>query len=105
MATTQQSSFAPDASVGGSFGFASSAIALPGTPSADAMVRVCNLGPCHISVALGTSSAVTTTQSTGLIVLAGQVQYLTIGAGDTYIAGVACGGPGNASTCNISCGS
>ena len=103
MASTQQASFATDASIGGSFGFASSAIALPGTPSSDAMVRVCNLGSCHIAVALGTTSAVTTTQATGLLIPAGSVQYLTIGA-NTYIAGVACGGPGNTSTINISTG-
>ena len=52
-----QPSFSIDASLGGSFGFASSAIALPGTPSADAMLRVCNLGSCHIAVALGNGPA------------------------------------------------
>lgn len=103
MANTQKASFAPDTSVGGSFGFASSAILLPGTPAGDTIVRLTNLGPCHVAVKLGTTNAVTVTQSTGLIIPAGQVEYLTLGA-NLYIAGVACGGPGNTSTVNISTG-
>lgn len=98
-----QPSFAPDAAIGTSFGFASSAVALPGTPASDAMVRVCNLGPCHIAVKLGTTNAVTVTQSTGLIIAAGQTVHLTIGA-NLWIAGVACGGPGNTSTANLATG-
>jgi hypothetical protein len=102
MANIQVSSFAPDAAIGGSFGFASSTIALPGTPSADSIVRVLNLGPCHIVVALGDSS-VTVTQGNGVAIAAGRELYLTLGAA-TYIAGVAAGGPQNASTVNIATG-
>ena len=102
MASTPHPSFTVDAAVGGSFGFASSAIALPGTPGSDACVRVYNAGPCHVAVALG-SSTVTVTQSTGLLIGAGQTEFLTIGSA-TYIAGVACGGPGNSSTINIATG-
>lgn len=102
MATTPTSSFTVDAAIGGSFGFASSRIALPGTPGSDACVRVANLGPLHITVKLGDVTA-TVTQSTGLVVLAGTVQYISIGSA-TYIAGVSAGGPGNASTVNIATG-
>lgn len=103
MAVTPQPSFTVDAAIGGSFGFATSAITLPGTPASDACVRIANLGPCHISVALG-GSTVTVSQSTGVVIPAGQVQYLTIGSA-TYIAGVAAGGPANTSTVNIATGS
>lgn len=91
-----------DGAIGTSFGFASTAVALPGTaPGSDAYVRVANLGPCHISVKLGTTSAVTVSQSTGLVVMAGQVEYINLPAGTLYIAGVAAGGPGNSSTVNL----
>jgi hypothetical protein len=103
MANIQEASFAVDAAQGTSFGFASTAVLLPGTPASDSIVRVANLGPCHISVKLGTSNAVTVTNSTGVVILAGQVLYLTLGA-NTYIAGVAAGGPGNASTVNLATG-
>jgi hypothetical protein len=96
-------SFTLDAAINGSFGFASSAILLPGTPGSDACVRVTNMGPCPISIALGTST-VAVTQSTGLLVMAGQSLFLTLGTA-TYIAGVACGGPGNSSTVNVATGS
>lgn len=92
-------SFAPAASQGGSFGFASTRIALTG---GGAVLRVANLGPCHITVKLGDGS-VTVTQSTGLTIMAGQVEFLTVGA-NTNLAGVAAGGPGNASTVNLSTG-
>ena len=103
MASTQQASFKPDGSIGGSFGFSSSRIALPGTPASDAMVRVSNAGPNHIAVALG-DDTVAVTQSTGLLILAGDTAYLTLSAGNTNIAGVACGGPQNASMVNITTG-
>jgi hypothetical protein len=103
MPNTQTPSFAVDAAVGGSFGFASSVIALPGTPASDSIVRVCNVGPCHITVKLGVDDTVIVTQSTGLTILAGQTEYITLGA-NTYIAGVAAGGPNNASTVNIATG-
>lgn len=96
-------SMAVDAAVGTSFGFASSPVALPGTPANDAYVRVYNAGPCHIAVKLGLTNAVTVTQSTGLMVGAGETAYLTIGA-NLFIAGVACGGPGNTSTVNLATG-
>lgn len=105
MAATPTPSFTIDGAIGTSFGFASTAVLLPGTTvSTDASVRVANLGPCHVTVALG-GSTVTVNQSNGLVVLAGQVQYIAIPAGATYIAGVAAGGPGNASTVNLSTGS
>lgn len=92
-------SFAPVGAQGTSFGFASTNVALPG---AGAVLRVANLGPCHITVALG-NSALTVTQSTGLTVMAGQIEYITVGT-NTNIAGVAAGGPGNTSTVNLSTG-
>ncbi len=92
-------SFAPAAAQGTSFGFASKTIALPGAGS---VLRVANLGPCHITVALG-DDAVTVTQSTGLVIMAGGVEYLTVDA-QTSIAGVAAGGPGNTSTVNLASG-
>lgn len=105
MAVIQQSSFAVDGAIGTSFGFASTPVALPGTTlSTDNCVRVANLGPCHITVKLGTSSAVTVNQSNGICILAGHVEYLTLGT-NTYIAGVAAGGPGNSSTVNLATGS
>jgi hypothetical protein len=105
MASTQKASFLPDGIVGGSFGFASSTIQLPGTPATDAMVRVTNLGPCHIAVALVNASSGSTSQSTGLVIPAGQTEFLTLSAGNTYLAGVAIGGPQNTSTVNIATGS
>jgi len=96
-------SIAVDAAIGTSFGFSSTAVLLPGTPGNDAYVRVANLGPCHVAVKLGTTSAVSVTQSTGLMILAGHVEYLTLGA-NMYIAGCSAGGPGNASTVNIATG-
>jgi hypothetical protein len=103
MANIQESSFAVDAAQGTSFGFASTAVLLPGTPAGDTVLRVANLGPNHISVKLGTSAAVTVSQSNGLVIMAGQVEYLTLGA-NTYIAGVAAGGPNNASSVNLATG-
>lgn len=103
MANVQKSSFAVDAAIGTSFGFTSTAVLLPGTPASDSIVRVCNLGPCHITVKLGTSNAVTVTQSTGMTILAGETEYLTLST-NTYIAGVAAGGPGNTSTVNLATG-
>lgn len=91
MANTQVPSFAPDTSVGTSFGQTSAAVLLPGTPASDSILKVTNLGPCHISVKMGTSNAVTVTINGGLIICAGQTEYLTLGA-NTYIAGVASGG-------------
>ena len=104
MAVIGKSSFTPDGTIGTSFSFASASVALPGTTlGTDTCVRIANLGPCHITVKLGTSSAVTVTQSTGLVVLAGHVEYITLGAA-TFIAGVAAGGPGNTSIVNIATG-
>lgn len=104
MANVQQSSFAVDAAVGTSFGFTATNIALPGTVAGDSIVRVANLGPCHVAVRLTTSSSdVTVTPSTGIIVLAGGELWLTLGS-NTRIEGVASGGPGMASTVNIATG-
>lgn len=91
MAATPHPSFTVDAAVGTSFGAASSNVALPGTPASDACVRIANTGPCHIAVKLGVDNTVTVTPSTGLVIPAGQVEFLTIGA-NTFIAGVAMGG-------------
>jgi hypothetical protein len=85
--------------LGGSFGFASSAIAIPGTGT---VLRIVNLGPCHIAVAVG-ASGVTVTQGAGLIIASGATEYLTVAAGQ-FLAGVACGGPGNSSTVNLASG-
>jgi hypothetical protein len=95
-----QGNFAVAGAQGTSFGFASTAVALP---AAGSLLRVTNLGPCHITVALGTTNAVTVSQSTGLTILAGQTEWLTA-TGFTFIAGVAAGGPGNASTVSLSVG-
>lgn len=92
-------SFAPAAAQGTSFGFTSTNIALPG---AGTVLRIANLGPCTISVKLGDGTA-TVTQSTGLAILPGQTEYLTVGTA-TNIAGVAAGGPGNTSMVNLSTG-
>lgn len=97
-------SFNVDGAIGTSFGFASTAVAIPGTSlGTDTAVRVTNLGPCHITVKLGATNAVTVTQSTGITILAGDTLYLTLGA-NTFIAGVAAGGPGNSSTVNLATG-
>jgi len=103
MSLQPQSAFTTDAAVGAAFGSASSPVLLPGTPSGDTVVRVANLGPCHLAVALGTTNAVTVTPSTGIVVLAGQVQYIGLGI-NTYIAGVSCGGPGSSAMVNIATG-
>lgn len=92
--------FTPGTSQGGSFGFASSRIAVPA--GAGTVLRVANLGPCHISVLLGDGTT-TVSQSTGLVIMAGQVEYITTG-GAAFLAGVAAGGPGNSSTVNLSTG-
>jgi hypothetical protein len=92
-------SFSVSAAQGTSFGFASTNIALPGS---GAVLRVANLGPCHITVMLGDGTT-TVTQSTGVTILAGQTEWLTV-SGATNIAGVAAGGPGNTSTVNLATG-
>ena len=84
---------------GDSFGFASSAVELPGVGP---VVRICNIGPCPISVLLGFSNAVTA-QGAGLAVPAGGVEWLAR-EDATHIAGVALGGPSNASMVNIATG-
>ena len=94
-------SFAVTAAQGTSFGFASTNVAIPGGGTTG-VLRVANLGPCHITVKLGDGTT-TVSQSTGLTVLAGQTEWLTIGTA-TNIAGVAAGGPGNSSTVNLAAG-
>lgn len=93
----------PDASIGTSFGSTSSAIALPGTPANDTQVRICNLGPCAVALALGTTSAVTVTPSTGIVIMPGDSLSLGIGS-NTYIAGVSCGGPSTSTVVNLTTG-
>ena len=90
--------FTPDGAVGTSFGAASSNVALPGTPASDSLVRVANLGPNPISVALGGSTVVAALAD--LVIFPGQVMYLTM-AGETYIAGIAHGCLGMGSTTNV----
>lgn len=104
MPNVQKASFALDAAIGGAFGFASSTIGLPGTLAGDTIVRVVNQGPCHIAVKLVTTSGATINQSTGLVIPAGQTEYLTLSAGELFLAGCACGGPGNTSIVNIATG-
>jgi hypothetical protein len=103
MANIQESSFAPDTSVGTSFGAASSNILLPGTPASDSIVKVVNLGPYHIAVKLGTTNAVVATNNGAQVIPAGATQNFTLGS-NLYIAGIALGGPGSASTVNITTG-
>lgn len=104
MALSVIASMLVDGAAGTSFGFTSTAILLPGTTvGTDNYVRVANLGPCHITVKLGTTSAVVVTQSTGITIMAGTVEYLTL-SGATYIAGVAAGGPGNTSVVSLATG-
>ena len=103
MAVVQHASFQIDGVAATSFGSSSSRVALPGTPGSDNCVRVANQGPCHITVLLGTGT-VTVANNTGLMIPAGQVEYITIGTA-TYIAGISCGGPGTSSTANIVTGS
>lgn len=102
MPATQLPSFTVDGAVGTSFGYVSSRVALPGTPGGDISVRIANLGPCPVAVKLGDNTVVVT-QSTGLVILAGDTVYLTIGAA-TNIAGAACGGPGNQAMVNLATG-
>jgi len=94
-----QGNFLVSGATGTSFGFASTTVALPGSGT---LLRVTNLGPCHITVAIG-GSGVTVNQGNGLVIAAGQTEWLTVTAGQ-FIAGVAAGGPGNASTCNLATG-
>jgi hypothetical protein len=103
MALTQVTypGFTIDTSVGTSFGATSSRIALPGTPGSDTLVRIVNLGPNTISVALGGNTVVATTQN--LAIIPGQEIFLVIGAA-TYIAGIAHGSVGMGSTTNITTG-
>jgi hypothetical protein len=96
--------FTLDTAAGNSFGATSSNMALPGTPGSDTTVIVSNLGPCHISVILSTSSTATVTPSTGIVILAGHSLALGIGS-NTRLAGVSCGGTGTSSTVNIATGS
>lgn len=104
MAVATVPSFAIDASIGTSFGFTATNVALPGTVMSDTILRVANAGPCHVAVLLTTSSsAATVTPSTGLMVLAGETAWLTIGSA-THIMGVAAGGPSMASTVNLTTG-
>ncbi len=103
MAVTPQPAFTVDAAIGTAAVSSSSALALPGTPASDTVVLVTNLGPCHVAIKLGTSSAVTVTPSTGLVVLAGREAYLGM-TGFTHIAMACAGGPGTSSTLNIATG-
>lgn len=103
MSTTLTYAFALDASKGMSFGASSSAVALPGTPASDTVVRVANLGPCHLAVAFG-NSAVTVASNTGCMILAGQTEFLALPSGATYIAGISCGGQSSTTTVNVSTG-
>lgn len=102
MAVTPQPAFTIDAAVGASFGSSSSAVALPGTLGSDTVVKVTNLGPCHLAVAFG-SSGVTTTNSGGCVVPAGQTVYFGLGTA-THMAGVSCGGPGTTTMVNVATG-
>lgn len=91
--------FRPDGAVGTSFGATTSRVALPGTPASDALVRVANLGPNPVSVKLGTSAV--TAALSDLVVMPGQVMYLSLAAGQTNLAGIAHGSVGMGSTVNV----
>lgn len=90
MATSPQPAFTVDAAVTAAFDNVTSAVALPGTPASDTVVRLVNVSTRTVYVALGTS-AVTVTANTGLAIAPGQVAtYLGL-AGQTHIAGITSG--------------
>ena len=96
--------FTVDGTIGTSFGATSSRIALPGANvgTTDTLVRIVNLGPNTVSIALGDVTVVAATH-TSLAIIPGQEFFLTIGAA-TYVAGIAHGSVGMGSTVNISTG-
>lgn len=102
MSLTPQPAFTPDASIGASAGPSSAAVALPGTPASDTVLRVVNVGSMPVACKLGNSNAVTCTMSTGTVVMPGREVYLGM-AGDTYIA-LTTGSPGTSTTCNLTTG-
>lgn len=99
--------FTIDAAIGTSYNDSASAVALPGTPASDGVLRVANLGPFHLAVQFGTTAAAAKaglTPSTGLSIPAGQVQYLAIPAGALYLGGVVSGSGGASSIVNLATG-
>ena len=101
--------FTPDTAVPSTGTYANAvnnAVALPN--AADALLYIVNAGPNSIAFMLGTTSAVTTTVSTGMVLIAGQ--SIIVGAqGMTYIALIAVGalsfsGMSNGSTVNLTSG-
>lgn len=105
MAVTPISAFTVDASVTLAVGGVSSNVALPGTLADDTVVRVANIGPYAIAVALGGSTVKASFQpgsglTVGVVVPGGTVQYLALGSA-TYIAAVS---QGQNSTLGVSTG-
>lgn len=101
MAVAPQPAFTVDAATGMPVIATSTRILMPGTVASDGVVRVANLGPGPAAVALGDVTVVAA-NNTSVVVLAGQVQYLAIPAGATYIAAIAAGGMNT--TLNIATG-
>jgi hypothetical protein len=108
MAITTLPAFTVDAATGASFGSSPSAIALPGTAlSTDSVVLITNLGPCHLSVRLATTSTLASTgltPSNGVIVLAGQQMAVALLTGQAFIGAVSCGGTSTSTIANIATG-
>lgn len=88
MAATPQPAFTVDAALTAAFDSTSAAVALPGTPANDTVVRLVNVSTVVAYVALGTST-VTVTKENGVAIAPGQVPtYLGLPSGATHIAGV-----------------
>lgn len=88
MANAVQPSFAPVASARlSAIQGSSSRIALPG--SGTDIVRVCNYSPLPVGVVLGNGSVVAA-PTTSMVIMPGQVAFLTQGAND-HIAAIGIG--------------
>ena len=98
MAVQTLPAFMPDGAIGGSFGAATSRIALPGAQvgGSDTLVVVSNLGSIPVYVALG-SNTVTAVVGASFLVMPGRQRVFAIGAA-TYIAGIIQGGSTYASS-------
>ena len=91
MAVSPQPAFTVDAVTTTAFDTTSTAVALPGTPASDTVVRLVNVSTEVAYVLLGASN-VTVTTATGVAIAPGQVPtYLGIPTGATHIAGITSG--------------
>lgn len=100
MSLTAVSAFTPAAYAEMSVGPASSNKALPG--SGNQTLYLVNAGPSAVAVLLG-GSTVAVTETTGLVLLAGQSIFLGIGS-NTYIAAIALGGSPSNTQLNLAAG-